>query len=334
MSDTKKLDKALLKAIRIAEVVAEDRFDEQTGAGYASAEAVLLEGRRALAEAGLVLWPIDWEHVQFNGRACLVRVALLKHVKSGEAQELRSPPFPLVADRTPPALATGGLATLSLRYLVRDLLMLPTEEPAPLRKPTQEQTEALDRMLANSKPAREVREQTAPEVLRDIEALLFDADPEVAKCARAEIVGADIVRLRATRDALLSYGPNSKAQAAGNGSDTPPVLEPPADLGDLCMVGTCGESAAEGRALCDRHADLGTSESSAQREEDELSAFEFSSAPAGKQPEEVQPCPGPTAEREGALVQTSDQHGSLDLSTIYINGGTACDKVDYWLIAR
>jgi len=44
--------------------------------------------------------------------------------------------------------------------------------------------------------------------------------------------------------------------------------------------------------------------------------------------------PGDAIPANPALVQTSDQHGSLDLSTIYINGGTACDKVDLWLIAR
>lgn len=44
--------------------------------------------------------------------------------------------------------------------------------------------------------------------------------------------------------------------------------------------------------------------------------------------------PGDAIPANPALIQTADQHGSLDLSTIYINGGTTCDKVDFWLIAR
>lgn len=44
--------------------------------------------------------------------------------------------------------------------------------------------------------------------------------------------------------------------------------------------------------------------------------------------------PGDAIPANPALVQTSEQHGSLDLSTIYINGGTVCDKVDLWLIVR
>ncbi len=44
--------------------------------------------------------------------------------------------------------------------------------------------------------------------------------------------------------------------------------------------------------------------------------------------------PGEAIPASPALVETADQHGSLDLSQVYINGGTACDKVDYWLLAR
>ena len=44
--------------------------------------------------------------------------------------------------------------------------------------------------------------------------------------------------------------------------------------------------------------------------------------------------PGDTIPANPALIQTGEQHGSLDLSTIYINGGTTCDKVDFWLLAR
>ncbi len=44
--------------------------------------------------------------------------------------------------------------------------------------------------------------------------------------------------------------------------------------------------------------------------------------------------PGDALPANPALVQTGEQHGSLDLSTIYINGGTVGDKLDLWLVAR
>ena len=44
--------------------------------------------------------------------------------------------------------------------------------------------------------------------------------------------------------------------------------------------------------------------------------------------------PGDAVPASPALIQTSEQHGSLDLSTIYMNGGTVGDKVDLFLLAK
>lgn len=44
--------------------------------------------------------------------------------------------------------------------------------------------------------------------------------------------------------------------------------------------------------------------------------------------------PGDAMEPNVALIQTGSQHGSIDLSQFWINGATACDKVDFLLAVR
>lgn len=44
--------------------------------------------------------------------------------------------------------------------------------------------------------------------------------------------------------------------------------------------------------------------------------------------------PGDAIPASYALVQTAQDHGSLDLSLIYVNGANTCDKVDFFLVVR
>ncbi len=100
---------------------------------YASSEAILLEGRRAMAEAGIVLIPV--EH-SVNGheregpdRYELVRKFLLLHT-SGESVTVGMA-WPIIPQQGR-ALdkATAAADTLSLSYFVRDLLLMPRVDPA------------------------------------------------------------------------------------------------------------------------------------------------------------------------------------------------------------
>lgn len=95
---------------------------------YASAESVITEGKAALAETGLALAPISQ---QVNGsqdkgqdRYEMVRHFLLLHA-SGESLPIQVA-WPIVVEKGRPldkATAIGD--TLSLAYLLRDLLLMP-----------------------------------------------------------------------------------------------------------------------------------------------------------------------------------------------------------------
>lgn len=125
--------KALAKAVADCHAVDKDGRNTHHGYNYASADAIIQEGRRALAGAGLALLPME---ASLNGseregpdRFELVRTFVLLH-SSGEVTPLRVC-WPVVPDKGRPLdKATAIADTLSLSYLLRDLLMMPRVDPS------------------------------------------------------------------------------------------------------------------------------------------------------------------------------------------------------------
>lgn len=125
-----KLAEALVKAIKACQAVHCDGEVEfgKTKYSYATSEAILTVARKALAEAGLALVPLEQS---VNGheregpdRFELMRRFLLLH-SSGEALAITGA-WPIIPQQGR-ALdkATAAADTLSLRYLLRDLLLIP-----------------------------------------------------------------------------------------------------------------------------------------------------------------------------------------------------------------
>lgn len=120
--------KALIAAIQSCHGVGKDKENLHHHYKYASAEAVFEAGRQALLGAGLALLPIE---ASLNGyeregpdRYELVRTFMLMHV-SGEMTPLRVA-WPVCPEKGRPLdKATAAADTLSLSYLLRDLLLMP-----------------------------------------------------------------------------------------------------------------------------------------------------------------------------------------------------------------
>lgn len=106
----------------------------KTNYGYATADAIIEEGRKALSSAGLALIPVE---ASLNGseregpdRFELVRTFALIHSGSGEVTPLRVC-WPVVPDTGRPLdKATAIADTLSLSYLLRDLLLMNRVDPS------------------------------------------------------------------------------------------------------------------------------------------------------------------------------------------------------------
>lgn len=127
------LGKGLAKAIAAAHAVEKDAHNAHHKYDYASSDGIIEAARLPLAEAGLSLIPIE---ASLNGseregpdRFELVRTFLLLH-SSGEALPLRVT-WPVVPGAGRPLdKATGAADTLSLAYLLRDLLLMPRVDKA------------------------------------------------------------------------------------------------------------------------------------------------------------------------------------------------------------
>jgi hypothetical protein len=127
------LAKALAKAVLACAPVEKAAENSYHKYKYASSEAIIDEGRKALASAGLVLLPVEASLVgsERDGpdRFELVRTLLLLH-ESGESLPLRVV-WPVVPDKGRPLdKATAAADTLSLAYLLRDLLLMPRVDEA------------------------------------------------------------------------------------------------------------------------------------------------------------------------------------------------------------
>lgn len=125
--------KALAHAISECHAVTKNAENSHHKYKYASADAIIEEGRKALAAAGLALVPIE---ASLNGseregpdRFELVRTFALLHT-SGEITPLRVC-WPVVPGNGRPLdKATAAADTSSLSYLLRDLLMMPRVDPS------------------------------------------------------------------------------------------------------------------------------------------------------------------------------------------------------------
>jgi ERF superfamily len=122
------LTKSLAKAQRAARAVPKDSRNEFHKYNYASAEAVIQAAREALGAADLVLIPLE-QTVDGSAREgdsrYELRTRFLLLDPSGECLELRRT-WPICVEKGRPLdKATAISATLTLSYLLRDLLMLP-----------------------------------------------------------------------------------------------------------------------------------------------------------------------------------------------------------------
>jgi hypothetical protein len=122
------LAKALVLAQQKCKSVEKDSYNTFHRYRYASAEAILAQAKEALSETGLALLPLEQALNGYardgEGRFELVRKFCLLHI-SGEWMPL-SCAWPVVLEKGRPLdKATAIAATLSLSYLLRDLLLMP-----------------------------------------------------------------------------------------------------------------------------------------------------------------------------------------------------------------
>lgn len=125
--------KALAQAIGACAAVPKEDYNSYHKYKYASADAIIEAGRKALADAGLALLPIE---ASLNGtersgddRFELVRTFALLH-SSGEVTPLRVV-WPVCVEKGRPLdKATAIADTLSLSYLMRDLLLMNRVDPS------------------------------------------------------------------------------------------------------------------------------------------------------------------------------------------------------------
>lgn len=130
---TAKLAAALSKAQARCKAVAHDAKNDFHKYRYTSAEAVIAEGKEALAAEGLALLPTG-QSVRVEGDAAAQRFELVRRFAllhaSGEERPIEWA-WPVVPDRGRPLdKAVAGAATTSLAYLLRDLLLMPRVDEA------------------------------------------------------------------------------------------------------------------------------------------------------------------------------------------------------------
>lgn len=116
---------ALAAAQKKCQAVVQDKKNTFHGYRYASAEAIITEAREALSDTGLSLLPLR-QSIDGGGtdRYELQRTFLLLHT-SGERMPLYVA-WPVVPEKGRPLDKAAAIAdTLSLSYLLRDLLLMP-----------------------------------------------------------------------------------------------------------------------------------------------------------------------------------------------------------------
>lgn len=125
--------KALVAAVNACHAVEKSDRNEFHKYNYASADTIIAEGRRALASAGLALIPVKSELNGFQregpDRFELIRTFALIH-SSGEVTPLQVC-WPVTPEKGRPLDKAAAIAdTLSLSYLLRDLLLMNRVDPS------------------------------------------------------------------------------------------------------------------------------------------------------------------------------------------------------------
>lgn len=123
---------ALVAAQKHAQAVAKTSKNTFHGYKYASAEALIAEGREALADNGLAVMPIEWRVLPVEGiegvRSKVEVTYMLVH-ESGASVSAKCETSILPEKGRPQDKAEATALTYNLGYYLRGLLLLPREEP-------------------------------------------------------------------------------------------------------------------------------------------------------------------------------------------------------------
>jgi hypothetical protein len=184
------LAKALGKAQQLCHAVEHDARNEYHKYNYTSSEAIIGEAKRALAESGLALLPVeqtlDGHEKEGESRFELVRKFVLMH-ESGQSMPIVVH-WPVCPEKGRPLdKATAAAATLSLSYLLRDLLLMPRVDEA-------DEVPARDDRPAAKPAAKVPAAKPAPQLPKDgaeLEARLRALDAQLSaqsRCAEGELL--------------------------------------------------------------------------------------------------------------------------------------------------
>lgn len=123
---------ALVGAQKHAQAVTKTSKNTFHGYKYASAEALIAEGREALADNGLAVMPVEWRVLPVDGiegvRSKVEVTYMLVH-ESGASVTAKCETSILPEKGRPQDKAEATALTYNLGYYLRGLLLLPREEP-------------------------------------------------------------------------------------------------------------------------------------------------------------------------------------------------------------
>jgi hypothetical protein len=130
--DMKELYAAMVQAQRIAQAVAKQSTNTFHRYKYASAEALIEEGRSALSEAGLALLTTTWSVTPTVddgiARSSVLRVTYLLVHTSGQHLQMVTETSIIPEKGRPQDKAEATALTYNLGYFIRGLLLLPRED--------------------------------------------------------------------------------------------------------------------------------------------------------------------------------------------------------------
>lgn len=184
---------ALVAAQAAARAVGKDATNQFHRYKYASAEAIIEEGRGALGVGGLALLPLGWTfqreapaHDKSPVGTLSSRYRLL-HGASGEAIDLDVAWFVIPEKGRPEDKALAGALTTSLAYLLRGLLLLPREDAD--AAPDQRDDRNYDpRPSGNGRPASSEADMVRDVLLERIAAAATKADMKpIAEAAQKQL---------------------------------------------------------------------------------------------------------------------------------------------------
>lgn len=237
------LAKGLSAAIKACRQVEHDRRNQHHGYDYASAEAVIMEGRLALEAGGLALLPIEaaLEGSEREGpdRFELRRTLLLVH-SSGQCSPLRVT-WPVVPGAGRPLdKATAAADTESLAYLLRDLLLMPRVAPGTQVNERDDRQQPQPAKAAARKTA--APKKAPPKTGAELDALMRELDSKWAK--------GGFCNGQPYRQGGLNVYVTAAGLEAGEGADvtrwSPPVVAAGAErLKAFPAAHASGEAAAE-----------------------------------------------------------------------------------------